>query len=131
MIRRAQHLDIDDLILLAKEYYENSEYHIESGIDFDYESAKRFITMVVKRHAVFVAVVNDVIVGAVGGAIAPWVVNLGATAAQENIAWARSNDADYVAALRGAYDAWARSRGAKAVIISCFAKSSGSRIRRL
>lgn len=129
MIRPAARSDLAEVMNLVQMYYAKMEFEARSGIGCVPEAVEVLARSFMLSPNGCVLVDDDgtgYIQGVVAGTVMEWPTDSSQRAAQEFICFGRD-----AAALRSAFDAWARSRGASVAMISCFITTDAERMRRI
>ena len=87
MIRLAKQEDLRRLIEMSERFYPYTTYSIKSRIPLDVEATALLASTMIDHHVVYVAEVNERVVGMIGIIVAPFIFNPAYTHGGEIIWW--------------------------------------------
>ncbi len=87
MIRKAELQDVFVIMEMAKKFYVNTTYHIDSKIPLNEEDVACLIENLISSGIIHVAEINNEIVGVVGIILVPFLFNSDYTHAGEIVLW--------------------------------------------
>lgn len=87
MIRLAKQEDLRRLIEMSERFYPHTTYSIKSKIPLDVEATALLASTMIDNHVVFVAEVDEKVVGMIGIIVAPFIFNPSYTHGGEIIWW--------------------------------------------